>query len=103
MATKNQRDSAKRRMRELQELVNEWDPAGLLAIGAPKDEYDCLVGPILSRLARSATAPELAEWVTSHVADHFGVRPANPHRFVQKVVAWYRGGSQGRDASSTAG
>lgn len=37
----------KRRFAELRALVNEWDPIGLIEAGAPEDEFDCLVGPIL--------------------------------------------------------
>ncbi len=86
-------------MRELLELVNEWDPAGLLAVGAPGDEYECLAGPLLSRLVHGATSSELAGWLNSHVAEHFGVVPADPQPFVQKAQAWYQSRSQMPGAS----
>ena len=36
----------KRRFAELRDLVNEWDPIGLIDTGASREEYDCLVGPL---------------------------------------------------------
>jgi hypothetical protein len=36
----------------LRYLLNEWDPIGVADL--VQDEYDCLIGPILSRLTRGA-------------------------------------------------
>jgi hypothetical protein len=75
--------------RGLQDLIDEWDPVGLLKLGAPKDEYDCLVAPILSRLERGESSDQLAAWLGSHIADHFGVPCADAHRFAAKALAWH--------------
>ena len=49
------------RWSELRTLVNDWDPVGLIAAGAPTDEYDCVSGPLLRRLEEQASAGEIAE------------------------------------------
>ena len=35
-------------IRYLRDLLNEWDPIG--GCHVPPDEYDCLIGPLLSKL-----------------------------------------------------
>lgn len=81
---------------ELQELINEWDPVGLLALGAPSDEYDCLVAPTLSQLANGISPAELAALLGAHIKDHFGVkdhfavRAARAQQFAELASTWYR-------------
>jgi hypothetical protein len=74
----------------LQDLIDSWDPIGLLQIGAPKDEYECLVGPILSHLERGDDPVELATWLQSYIADHFEVSSPDARAFAKKVWAWHR-------------
>ena len=81
---------AKQQKRELQALFNEWDPVGLLKLGAPSDEYECLVGPTLSRLAQRVSASELASWLSAHIADHFGVPAGDARPFAERATEWYR-------------
>ena len=38
----------KRQFNVLRTIVNEWDPCGLIASGAPEDEYDALTYKLLS-------------------------------------------------------
>ena len=90
MPKNKRKDSAKEQMRELQALFNEWDPAGLLNLGAPSDEYECLVGPTLSRLSQGLSAGALASWLTAHIADHFGVPPGDAGPFAERAAEWYR-------------
>lgn len=70
---------AKRQMAELRALVNGWDPIGVLGDddedGWPDDEYDCLVGPLLSRLTRGAGVHEIREYLARQLVDHFGLGP----------------------------
>jgi hypothetical protein len=63
--------------KELQALVDAWDPVGLLATGAPSEEYECLVWPLMQRLDGGAGAEELAHWLREDIVRHFGV-PAPP-------------------------
>jgi hypothetical protein len=74
---------------ELRDLVNAWDPVGLIADGAPVDEYDCLVGPVLRRLEANDSPSAIAEYLSATFDDHFGVPLQNPKRFAEQVVEWY--------------
>lgn len=76
-------------IRELQGLTNEWDPIGLIAAGAPDDEYDCLVAPILSSLQKGHTPREIEQWLASYIVEHFGAAPQNVEDFARRVHAWF--------------
>jgi len=77
-------------MRELTSLVIEWDPAALVSTGAPTDEYECLVGPLPSRLSEGRSPRELGEWLRVHVRDHFGSANPDTEEFARRVTDWYR-------------
>ena len=80
---------SRRRWGELTELVNAWDPVGLIAMGAPGDEYDCVVGDVLRALERGESAAGLAGLLATHLPEHFGSAVANPKPFAEQAVAWY--------------
>ncbi len=48
---------------ELTKLVNKHDPAGLLKIGAPKDEYEMEIGEIGQKLSSCKSVDELTQFV----------------------------------------
>jgi hypothetical protein len=77
--------------KDLHHLIDAWDPVGLLKTGAPTDEYECLVGPILTRLERGEPSAQLATWLQAHIADHFGVPSTDARAFAEKACAWHRG------------
>lgn len=84
---------------ELNELLNTWDPIGIRpGVSAwPPDEYECLVGPLLTRLRRGDSAESVATFLRSELVDHFGLDPdsSDPDAFAAKVVSWHgsrRGG-----------
>lgn len=87
--------AAKQQMAELGALVNAWDPIGVFDEDEedawPEDEYDCLVGPLLSRLQRGAGAREIREHLARELVDHFGLGPevATSTEFPERVVRWY--------------
>lgn len=81
------------RFRELRDLINAWDPIGVLDDPSwPRDEYDALVGPVLRRLEAGDTPAELAEYLRAEVRDRFGLdsdaRP--PEDVAAEMAAWYR-------------
>ena len=90
MAPKRHYTRLRKNSRGLHDLIDAWDPVGLLEIGAPKDEYGCLVEPILGHLVRGDTPEQLAAWLHSHIADHFGTSSPNARAFAEKACAWYR-------------
>ena len=57
---KRQRSGKSARLREVvSKALTDADPLGLLAMGAPDDEYDPEVDTILPRLGRSSSAAEV--------------------------------------------
>lgn len=84
-----ERADSRRRWREMTDLVNEWDPIGLLAMGCPPDEYDCVVGDVLRALERGDGAAQLSDFLAAHLAEHFGAEPRDPGPFATRAVAWY--------------
>lgn len=54
-------------------------------------EYDCLEGPLLSRLSRDATGNEIREYLARELVEHFGVAAdmaasTDPR---ERAVRWY--------------
>ena len=58
----------------LRRVVAEWDPLGVA--GEAPDEYDCLLGPLASRLHHGADAAVVARLLRRELAEHFGLDPA---------------------------
>ena len=80
----------KQRFAELRDLINEWDPIGLIDEGAPEDEYDCLVGPVLRHLEARTPVHEIAAFLDREMAEHFGASGATGSvAFAAKAQAWY--------------
>ena len=86
------REQLRQRSAELRDLINEWDPIGVMDDPAwPRDEYDCLVGPVLRHLEAGHTRDMMIDYLTRELSDHFGLDPAaiRPHDFVERAAAWY--------------
>lgn len=80
---------SRRRWRELRGAVNNWDPVGLLELGAPEDEYECLVGPLMHMLDNGSSPEEIADYLNQHIPDHFGVPiREGAQEFVKGIVSW---------------
>ncbi|MFG1791207.1 hypothetical protein [Nocardia sp. NPDC049149] len=77
----------------LRYLLNQWDPIGVADL--VDDEYECLVGPLLSRLNAGASRSEISKFLWSELDDHFGLNPyhAPDHYGVDpladQLVAWW--------------
>jgi len=76
--------------RELQKAVNDWDPVGLIELGAPEDEYECLVGPLMRMLQVGSRFEEIVRYLNQHIPEHFGVsKPEGAHEFAEGIVRWF--------------
>lgn len=53
------------------ELVNTFDPCGLIESGAPPDEYDCLTEKLLSCVYNEKTRQEMKELILYEIEHHF--------------------------------
>jgi hypothetical protein len=60
---------------EVKQAVDKADPEGLLAMGAPSDEYDDAVSRLVRKVLKgeAITAADLAEWFT----DNYGIDTAD--------------------------
>ncbi|MFD2614157.1 hypothetical protein [Paenibacillus gansuensis] len=86
---------------QLEPIVNEWDPIGLIEGGAPKDEYDCITVQLIELLQQGMNHNDVFEFIVKELDDHFGMgirSVADEYReqFIKKhrdfsisLVNWY--------------
>ena len=80
------------RARGIRALLAEWDPLGVTRSDGSSDEYECLVWPLTRLLDREASAEQVASFLSSELAGHFGVdaQTGEPGRFASRLIAWFR-------------
>ena len=86
------RSELRQRYDELRTLVNRWDPIGVMEDPSwPRDEYDCLVGPVLRHLEDGASAATIAAFLSDELAGHFGqpVAPARTEGWAREAREWF--------------
>jgi hypothetical protein len=78
---------------ELRYLLNRWDPIGVYyeSLDFPRDEYDCLIGEILTRLARHDSKASFSEYLWNEIENHFELDPfrCGTDVFADRLQAWY--------------
>lgn len=78
---------------ELRYLLNRWDPIGAYdeSLDCPPDEYDCLIAPILTRLARRDSRASSSEYLWNEVEDHLRLAPVRcgTDAFAGRLQAWH--------------
>ncbi|SYX82110.1 hypothetical protein [Paenibacillus alvei] len=67
-------------------LVDEWDPLGLRALGAPDDEYDCLTAYIVKLSAANSDMKKMEEVLEQCMEEHFGIGPSIMER--ERLQRW---------------
>jgi hypothetical protein len=97
---KTVKSSLRQRGRELRDLLNEWDPIGCIPSGAPPDEYECLLLPLMRRLESGEPVETMVAFLEEELRDHFGLGPYDygTEAFVRRAKAWYEGGRRGSNA-----
>ncbi|MFD0675256.1 hypothetical protein [Cohnella sp. GCM10027633] len=82
-------------------LVNQWDPIGLIDGGAPKDEYDCISVQLIEFLIQGKKNNEIYEFIVHELDDHFGmgidsIAEEYKEKFIQRhtkfseqITNWY--------------
>ena len=83
-----QRREVRNEREQLLTLVNQWDPAGRISGGAPRDAYATLVDNLLSFIFNERSEPEVVAFLEREVRQQFGVKPADASRFATKILAW---------------
>lgn len=75
-------------------LLNAWDPIGVADL--VDDEYDCLIAPLWSLMAKGADRAELSEFLWFELEDHFALDPTDrdvdgmANRLAVLAIAWHR-------------
>ena len=80
------------RTAQLQALMREWDPIGVLTDPSwPTDEYECLVGPLLTRLSQGASEEDITRYLRHELQEHFGLSPDNHNcaAVAQRTLRWF--------------
>ena len=87
------RNAIREQMDELRHLLNEWDFIRVRDLNVDDDEYDCLLGPLVSRLAKGADVDEVASYLRMRIEEHFGMDPnlTDINDFANTAVKWWRG------------
>jgi len=64
----------RQRSSQLNAILNEWDPIGILpgTVG-PRDEYNCMVGPLLTLLQAGASEQAIEAYLREQIVGHFGL------------------------------
>ena len=85
----NARRATRDRREQLLTLVNNWDPAGLIASGAPRDRYEGLVDTIFSALSAGKTKEQLRTILETELRDQFRSAATGVESFVNRAFAWF--------------
>jgi hypothetical protein len=80
------------RVDELRRLLNEWDFIGLFDSKTNTDEYDCMIAPLLMRLAGGADMSQVRQFLDDELAGHFGMSPGEVETgdVAEYLIAWWR-------------
>ena len=92
------------RSAELRNLLCEFDPIGVMDDPEwPRDEYDRMIGPLLTVLLQGASKSDIAQFVQRELTDHFGLEPelAASKMFADIVESWHKAYWASRDAVVT--
>ena len=86
------KQQSRKRWAEIRQLVCEWDPIGVMDDPkCPRDEYDCLLSPLLRRLESGTPEEEIAAFLRREIEEHFGLDPKH-YDFplvAKKLHTWY--------------
>jgi hypothetical protein len=57
------------------QVINEWDPYGLMACGCPEDEFDSEVNAVIRQLDRIGSAEDAAQVLSRIFSSSFDPEP----------------------------
>lgn len=72
-------------------LLLKWDAIGVADVVECRDEYDCMIGPLLGHVRRRADAVFLRDWIARERVDHFGLNPDGyaDRALADALLAWW--------------
>jgi len=84
------KEQSRQRWGQSRDLACEWDPIGVVSDNMNRDEYDCLLGPLLRLLEDKASTDEIFMYLDDEMKGHFGLPYVPTTRaFANKVKSWY--------------
>lgn len=95
MTRRLSKQESRERWAQLQALVNEWDPIGVMDDPDwPRDEYDCLVGSLMRHLESGSSPSDIADFLRRDIEEHFGLDPKHIKfsQFSKRMSSWYAAG-----------
>ncbi len=69
------------KLQVIREIINKWDPIGLLKLGAPRGEYDLEINRISCKIEKIKNVQELADVIYNVFNETF-----NYHTFDRKYL-----------------
>jgi hypothetical protein len=76
----------------LRTLLCDWDPIGVMNNPEwPQDEYDCLIGPLLSLLMNGSSNEDIASYLHAEITEHFGLNDAyyDFEDIARRITSWF--------------
>lgn len=79
------------RANELRDLLNDWDFVGVFDPAINTDEYDCMIQPLMTRLAAGADTNDIAWFLDGEITGHFGLSPGvvDTIPMAERLTAWW--------------
>ncbi|MED4584026.1 hypothetical protein [Brevibacillus choshinensis] len=88
--SKEMKHQYKQDLIHIRRLINEWDPMGLIQMGAPEDEYDTYSAKVLSILHSSKSRIKLKESLQTYLSDLLDNPSSIPvGEFTDKLLSWF--------------
>jgi hypothetical protein len=82
------KQQSRKRVAEIRQLWNEWDP--IHVAHAVSDEYDAYLGPTLRLLERSASLDEIVDYLNGVTLEHMGLsQVSDPKQFAARLQEWF--------------
>lgn len=80
------------RVAELRHLLNEWDFIGVFDPDANIDEYDCMIAPLLTKLAAGTGTDGMRELLDAEITGHFGMSHGRVETasMAERLTAWWQ-------------
>lgn len=87
-----ERQEAARIFEHVRHRILDWDLLGVADFGAPRDEYECLVGIVAGQMRRGASTDAIANRLVQELKEHFGIDATGQERSVaDDLIAWRDG------------
>ena len=97
--TRLSKEQSRARWAELRGLLNEWDPIGVMSTPeGPRDEYDCIAGPVMRMLEAGASQGQIADFLRQEMTEHFGLpsAPDGVGAVARRIRKWFKSAGLGQ-------